>query len=160
MTRSPAKASAEEVICTNRRARHEYTIEETLEAGIVLTGSEVKSLRQRKANLQDSYARVIRGEAMLLNAHVSPYSPASQFNQSPTRPRKLLLHKKEISRIIGKVQQRGLTVIPLRLYFKKGLAKVELAIARGKKLYDKRESLKRKDVEREMARSMRAARSA
>lgn len=148
------KESGEENICTNRRARHEYTIEETIEAGLVLKGSEVKSLREGKANLQDSYARIEKGEALLLNAHVNPYSASSQFNHSPTRPRKLLLHKKELSRLVGKVKEKGLTLVPLRLYFKNGIAKVELALARGKKMYDKRESLKKKEMQREMERSV------
>ena len=145
-----------QIICTNRRALHEYTIEETIEAGLMLRGSEVKSLRQGKANLQDSYARIERGEASLLNAHVSSYSASSQLDLSPTRPRKLLLHRRELDRLGGKVQQKGLTLVPLRLYFKDGLAKVELALARGKKLHDKRQTLKKRDHEREMERSLRS----
>jgi SsrA-binding protein len=144
----------EKSVCVNRRARHDYFIEETYEAGLVLRGSEVKSLREGKANLKDSHARILKGEAFLLNAHISPYAAANQFNHEPTRTRKLLLHKKEIRRLSGKVKERGLTLIPLRLYFKSGRAKVELGLARGKKLYDKRESLRRKVAQREVERSL------
>ncbi|MDP6560527.1 MAG: SsrA-binding protein SmpB [Candidatus Binatia bacterium] len=145
-------------ICVNRRARHDYFIEETFEAGLVLVGSEVKSLRDGKAHLKDSHARIGRGEAFLFNAHINPYAAASGLNHEPTRSRKLLLHKKEIRRLTGKVKERGLTLVPLRLYFKKGRAKVELALARGKKRYDKRESLKRKDMQREVERSLKTRR--
>jgi SsrA-binding protein len=147
------KEGGDEIICTNRRARHEYTIEETFEAGLVLKGSEVKSLREGKANLQDSYAHIEHGEALLLNAHVSPYFASSRFNHSPRRARKLLLHKRELLRLIGRVKQKGLTLVPLRLYFKNGIAKVELALARGKKIHDKRDALKKKVMEREIERS-------
>jgi SsrA-binding protein len=146
----------EKNVSVNRRAGHDYFIEETYEAGLVLTGSEVKSLRDGKANLKDSYARLLKGEAFLLNAHISPYSPANRFNHEPTRTRKLLLHRREIQRLTGKVKERGLTLIPLRLYFKNGRAKVELALARGKKLYDKRETLRRKAAEREVERSLKS----
>ncbi len=149
-------AQEEKVICVNRKARHDYFIDETYEAGLVLKGSEVKSLREGKANLKDSYARVVRGEAFLHNAHISPYSAANQFNHEPTRTRKLLLHKQEIHRLSAKVAERGLTLIPLRLYFKQGKAKVELGVARGKKLYDKRETLRRKEAQREVERSLRS----
>lgn len=150
-----AKAE-EKVVCVNRKARHDYFIEETYEAGLVLLGSEVKSLREGKANLKDSYARILKGEAFLLNAHVSPYPGANRFNHDPTRTRKLLLHSREIERLTGKVNQRGLTLIPLKLYFKKGRAKVELGLARGKKLYDKRETLRRKAARREVERSLKS----
>ena len=156
MTPTSKKDDAVKMICINRRARHEYTIEETVEAGLVLRGSEVKSLREGKANLSDSYARIERGEANLLNAHVSPYSSSSELDLSPTRPRKLLLHKRELDRLTGKVQQKGLTLVPLRLYFKGGLAKVELALARGKKLHDKRQTLRERAHEREMERSLKS----
>jgi SsrA-binding protein len=146
----------EKNVCVNRKARHDYFIEETYEAGLVLTGSEVKSLRDGKANLKDSYARLLKGEAVLLNAHISPYPAANRFNHEPTRTRKLLLHKQEIRRLTGKVKERGLTLVPLRLYFKNGRAKVELALARGKKLYDKRETLRRKAAEREVERSLKS----
>jgi SsrA-binding protein len=146
--------SEEKVICVNRRARHDYFIEETYEAGLVLQGSEVKSLREGKANLSDSYARIMRGECVLLNAHINPYDAASRSNHEPTRTRKLLLHKQEIRRLAGKVQQKGLTLVPLRLYFKDGRAKVELGLAKGKKLYDKRETLRKKAAQREVERSL------
>ncbi|MBI4489553.1 MAG: SsrA-binding protein SmpB [Deltaproteobacteria bacterium] len=146
----------EKAICVNRKARHDYFIEETYEAGLVLRGSEVKSLRDGKANLKDSYARILKGEAFLLNAHISPYPAANQFNHEPTRNRKLLLHKQEIRRLTGKVMERGLTLIPLKLYFKDGRAKVELGLARGKKLYDKRETLRRKVAQREIERSLKS----
>ena len=141
-------------ICVNRKARHDYFIEETYEAGLVLLGSEVKSLREGKANLKDSYARIVNGEAILLNVHISPYRNAHPFNHDPTRTRKLLLHKRETRRLTGKTKERGLTLIPLRLYFKDGKAKVELGLARGKKLYDKREVLRKKAAAREVERSL------
>lgn len=146
----------EKVVCVNRKARHDYSILETYEAGLVLQGSEVKSLREGKANLKDSYARLLKGEAFLLNAHISPYAAANQFNHEPTRTRKLLLHGREIRRLAGRVQQRGLTLIPLRLYFKNGKAKVELGLAQGKKLYDKREALRKKAAQREVERSLKS----
>ena len=146
--------SGEKSICVNRRARFDYHIEETYEAGIVLTGGEVKSLREGRANLKDSYGRVDKGELFLLNAHISNYEPAHYFNVDPTRTRKLLMHKKEILRLMGKVQEQGLTLIPLRLYFKNGRAKVELALARGKKMYDKRETTREREVKRDIARAM------
>ena len=127
------------VVATNRKARHDYHIEETYEAGLVLTGTEVKSIRQGRLNLKDSFARVEDGEVFLYNMHVSPYSHGNRWNHEPTRTRKLLLHKGEIRRLVGKVQQQGLTLVPLRVYFTpKGRAKVEIALARGKKLWDKR----------------------
>jgi SsrA-binding protein len=150
-------ASAEDRnICVNRRARHDYFIEETFEAGMVLAGSEVKSLRDGRANLKDSYVRILKGEAVLLNAHISPYPAANQFNHDPTRARKLLLHKREIRRLAGKISERGLTLIPLRLYFKKGRVKAELGLARGKKLYDKRDTLRKRAVRREVERSLKS----
>jgi SsrA-binding protein len=147
--------TGEKTICVNRRARHDYTIEEAYEAGLVLTGGEVKSLREGRANLKDSYGRIDKGEAFLLNAHISTYGPAHYFNTDPTRMRKLLLHKKEIMRLMGKVREQGLTLVPLRLYFKNGRAKVELALAKGKKLYDKRAAIREREVKRDIARAMR-----
>jgi SsrA-binding protein len=141
-------------IAVNRRARHEYAIEETFEAGIALVGSEVKALRQGKANLKDSYGRIERDEVWLWNAHISPYGPASQFGHEPTRTRKLLLHRDEIARLTGKVKERGLTLVPLRLYFKNGRAKVELGLARGKKQHDKRDAIKEREVRREIDRAL------
>jgi len=146
--------SDEKNICLNRRARFDYHIEEVYEAGIVLTGGEVKSLREGRANLKDSYGRVDKGELVLFNAHISNYEPAHYFNVEPTRTRKLLMHKREIMRLMGKVQEQGLTLIPLRLYFKKGYAKVELALARGKKLYDKRSTIREREVKRDIERGM------
>lgn len=151
----PKPPSDEKTICVNRKARFDFNIEETYEAGLALTGGEVKSLREGRANLKDSYGRVERGEAVLLNAHISNYEPAHYFNVDPTRTRKLLMHKKEIMRLMGKVQEQGLTLIPLRLYFKKGRVKVELALARGKKLYDKRATIREREVQRDIERAMR-----
>ena len=149
-------SSDEKIVCLNRQARHNYFIDEIYEAGLVLVGSEVKSLRDGKANLVDSYAQIRHGEAFLINAHISPYAGANQFNHEPTRIRKLLLHAREIERLTGKTKERGLTLIPLKLYFKGGRAKVELGLARGKKLYDKRETLRRKVAEREVERSLKS----
>src|SRR3954471_21552811 len=146
---------AKESIARNKRARHDYHILDTWEAGVVLTGSEVKSLRNGKANIADSYAIVRDGEVFLLNLHISPYEQASYFNHEPTRTRKLLLHRKEIRKMIGAVERQGLTLIPLELYFKRGKAKVALALGKGKKLYDKRADEKRRDDEGDMQRAVR-----
>lgn len=154
-----ARETAQKNVTVNRRARREYFIDESFEAGMVLLGSEVKSLRDGRANLADSYARIDKGQVVLVNSHISPYPAANVFNHEPTRARKLLLHKREISRLMGKVKERGLTLVPLRLYFKEGKAKVELGLARGKKLYDKRAAVKEKMVRREMERSMKSRRS-
>lgn len=145
----------EKIITTNRKARHDYEILETMEAGIVLQGTEVKSLREGRANLKDSYATVKDGEVFLLNAHISPYKHGNINNHEPTRTRKLLLHKKEIRRLIGKVQEKGLTLVPLKMYFKNGKVKVELALARGKKIYDKRKDMAKRDAELEIKRHLR-----
>jgi len=143
-------------VVENRKARHDYFIEETIEAGIALMGSEIKSMRAGRANLRESYVRIENGEAWLLNAHISPWPQAGiYFNHEPTRPRKLLLHRDEIENLRGKVEQKGLTLVPLKIYFVRGKAKVEVAVARGKKLYDKREALAERDSEREIARAMR-----
>ena len=150
-----AEQSTKQIVARNKRARHDYHILETWEAGIVLTGTEVKSLRDGKANLSDSYAIVSGGEIFLLNLHISPYEQGNQFNHDPTRTRKLLLHKKEIRRLIGAVERQGLTLIPLDLYFKRGVAKVTLALGKGKKLHDKRADERRREDEREMARAAR-----
>ena len=147
------EAPKKESIARNKRASHDYHILETWEAGLVLTGSEVKSLRNGRANIGDAYAILNAGEVYLLNLHISPYEQASYFNHEPTRTRKLLLHKKEIKKMIGSVERKGLTLIPLELYFKKGKAKVALGLGQGKKLHDKRADLKKKDDEREMARA-------
>jgi len=144
-----------EPIARNRRARHDYQILDTWEAGIVLTGSEVKSLREGKANISDAYGIVQGGEVHLLNLHISPYEKASHFNHEPTRTRKLLLHRREIRKMIGAVERQGLTLVPLELYFKKGMVKVALGLGRGKKLYDKRADEKKRDDDREMQRAVR-----
>ena len=156
MANKKPDASGEKIVCVNRQARHNYFIDETYEAGLVLLGSEVKSLRDGKANLVDSYAQIRNGEAFLINTHIGPYAGANQFNHEPTRTRKLLLHAREIERLTGKTKERGLTLIPLKVYFKNGRAKVELGLARGKKLYDKRETLRRKVAQREVERSLKA----
>lgn len=141
-------------LVTNRKARHNFHILETYEAGIALVGTEVKSLREGKGNLQDSFARIENGELFLYNMHISPYEKGNIYNKDPRRTRKLLMHKREIYRLAGKVQEKGLTLIPLSLYLKNGIVKVELALAKGKALYDKRESIKRKTVKREMERAL------
>ena len=143
-------------IARNKRARHDYQLLESWEAGLVLTGTEVKSLREGKANLTDAYAIVKDGEVFLLNLHISPYEQGNQFNHEPTRTRKLLLNRREIRRMIGAVERQGLTLIPLELYFRKGRAKVALALGKGKKLHDKRADEKKRDDVREMSRVARA----
>ena len=140
------------VACTNKKARRDYDIDETLEAGIVLWGNEVKSLRDARANLMDAYAWVQEGEVWLSGLHVSPYSHTRIEEQDPTRDRKLLLHAKEIKRLAVKIQEKGYTVVPLRIYFKRGIAKVEIGLGKGKKLYDKREDVKKADARREIER--------
>ncbi|MCF8722024.1 SsrA-binding protein [Nitrospina gracilis] len=142
------------IICQNKKARHDYFIEETMEAGLALMGTEVKSLRDGRANLADSYAWVEQNEVFLHNCHISPYTPATQFNHDPMRKRKLLLHRKEINRLIGASNEKGYSLIPLKIYFKNGIAKVELAIAKGKKQHDKRESIKKREVDREIRKAM------
>jgi SsrA-binding protein len=143
------------IIAVNKRARFDYHISETLEAGLVLQGTEVKSLREGRVNLLDAYADVQEGEVFLLHAHINQYEQGNRFNHDPERPRKLLLHKQEIKRLLGKTQEKGLTLIPTRMYFTHGKAKVELGLAKGKKQYDKREDLKRRTAQRDMARAMR-----
>ncbi|SRR5581483_1837351 len=145
-------------IATNRRARHEYEILETVEAGLVLRGTEVKSLRAGQVNFKDGYATVRNGEAWLVGCHISPYSHGTDANHDPQRDRKLLLHGREIARLAGKIAERGLTLVPLRIYFKGGRAKLELGLARGKKLHDKRSALREREVRREMDRAVRAGR--
>ncbi len=140
------------IVCQNKKAYFDYEILESMEAGIVLLGTEVKSLREGRANLKDSYAKIRKGELYLQGFHISPYTHASYNNHEPERVRKLLLHAREISRLAGKTQEKGLALIPLKVYFKGGKVKVELGLARGKKLYDKRESLKKKQEAREMSR--------
>jgi len=147
-----------QVVATNRRARYEYEILDTYEAGLVLLGPEVKSLRAGRANLSDAYAIIRGGQAWLLSAHISPYTQASRDNPEPRRERKLLLHKAEISRLQGRVVEKGLTLVPLELYFKDGRAKVRIGLARGKRQYDKRESIRRREQDREMERATRRGR--
>jgi SsrA-binding protein len=142
------------MVATNRKARHEYQILDTWEAGMVLKGSEVKSLRDGKVGFQDAFARIENGEVWLYSLHISPYEQANRFNHDPMRPRKLLLHGHEIRKLVGKVEEKGLTLIPLDIYFRRGHAKVTLALARGKQLHDKREKLKRKTQEMEARRAI------
>lgn len=142
------------VVATNRKAYHDYHIEETHEAGIVLTGTEIKSVRAGSINLRDSYAHVRNGELWMLNVHIAPYEPASRQNADPYRDRKLLLHRGEIIRLMGRAQEKGLTLVPLRLYLKKNRAKVEIGLVRGKKLYDKREAIAKRESAREIQRAM------
>lgn len=143
-------------VAMNRQARHNYFIQETYETGIVLTGTEVKSLRQGKGNLQDSYAQITGNEVFLYNCHISPYDFGNRFNHDPLRARKLLMHREEIRRLFSKVREQGLTLVPLSMYFdERGRVKVELALAKGKKLYDKRQDMAKEDAAREMARAMR-----
>ncbi len=147
--------SAIRVIATNRKAYHDYHLEQTFEAGIALTGSEIKSVRAGRVNLRDSFVQIRDGEAWLVDAHIAQYEQASRENHEPKRDRKLLLHKQEIARLAGRVQEKGYTIVPLRMYLKGNLAKVEIALARGKRLYDKREAIAKRDSEREMEREWR-----
>ena len=156
MSKGSKPESEVESIAKNRQARHDYAIIDSWEAGIVLTGTEVKALREGKANISDAYGIVRNGEIFLLNLHISPYERGGYVNHDPTRTRKLLLHRKEIRRLIGAVEREGLTLVPLELYFKKGKAKVALALGKGKKLHDKRETERQKDADREVARALRA----
>lgn len=149
-----SEGDGRKVVCKNRRAWHEYEILETVEAGMVLVGTEVKSLREGRVNLKDSYAKVEGEEVFLVDAHISPYSHGNIMNHDPLRRRKLLLHKKEIRRLGGKVQERGLTLIPLQIYFEGGRAKVELGLAKGKRLYDKRAAIKKRDERRDLQREL------
>jgi len=144
----------EKLICNNKKAYHDFFIEEKFEAGMVLSGTEVKSLRMGKANLNDAFAQIRSGEAFLNNLHISPYEFGNRENHDPDRARKLLLHKKEIVKLFSKIREQGYTLIPLRLYFKEGMVKAELGLAKGKKLYDKREDLKQKDHKREIAQAL------
>lgn len=140
------------VLTQNRKAYHDYEILETYEAGIVLTGTEVKSCKNGQVNLKDSHIRVVNGEAFLLNAHISPYEQGNYTNHEPTRTRKLLLHKREINKLAGKVQEKGLTLVPLKMYLKKNRIKLEIALAKGKKVHDKRDEIRKKDLEKEFSR--------
>lgn len=149
-----AEDRGRKIVARNRKARHEYEILETYEAGIVLRGPEVKSVRAGNIAFRDAFARLEGGEILLYNLHISPYEPATNQNEDPTRVRKLLLHKQEIRRMVGKVEEKGLTLIPLDIYFARGFAKVTIALARGRKLYDKRDKLKKQTQEREAQRAV------
>ncbi|MCS1352185.1 SsrA-binding protein SmpB [Mechercharimyces sp. CAU 1602] len=142
------------VIAQNRKARHDYLIEETFEAGLVLTGTEIKSIRQGRVNLKDSHALVSGGEVKLVNMHISPFEQGNRFNHDPTRTRKLLLHKKEINKLIGLIKQKGYTLIPLDLHLRNGYAKIQLALAKGKKTHDKRQAVAKRDADREIRRQL------
>jgi len=154
VSKKKAKAKTNGAVASNPKARHDYEILETLEAGVVLTGSEVKSLRGGTASLRESFAIIRDGEPLLIGMHISPYAQAGYAGHDPTRTRKLLLHKGEIQRLVGKTAERGLTLVPLRVYFSHGLAKVELGLARGKRTYDRRESLKERDAQMQIDRAM------
>ncbi|MBP2240337.1 SsrA-binding protein [Cytobacillus eiseniae] len=142
-------------IAQNKKAYHDFTIEETYEAGIVLQGTEIKSIRQGKVNLKESYARIDKGEVFVIGMHVSPYEQGNRYNHDPLRERKLLLHNKEISKLIGETKEIGYSLVPLKLYLKNGYAKILLGLAKGKKKYDKREDLKKKEAKREVERAFR-----
>ena len=147
--------AGEKLVASNRRAHHNFDILETYEAGLVLQGTEVKSLRDSRADLKESYARIDGDEAWLLGLHISPYAQGNLANHDPLRPRKLLLHRGEINRLLGKIMEKGLTLVPLRLYFKQGRAKVELGLARGRKTLDKRHAIREREERREVARALR-----
>jgi SsrA-binding protein len=150
----PKVRSGDRVVAKNRKARHEFHVLQTWEAGLVLQGTEVKSLRDGKANLADAYARIDAGELWLYNMHVSPYEAGNRFNHDPLRRRKLLMHRSELRRLVGEVEQKGLTLVPLDVHFSGGIAKVDLALVRGKKLHDKRDTLRERAVARDMERGI------
>jgi SsrA-binding protein len=153
----PEKTAAQPTLADNRKARHDYFIEETYEAGIVLSGSEIKSVRAGRCNLRGGYARIQNREIWLYDVHISPYEQSgTHFNHEPTRPRKLLLHRREISRILGQVERQGYTIVPLRVYLKGRVAKLELGLAKGKKLYDKRSDIADRDAKRSIDRIMKS----
>lgn len=157
MPRKPNKKEQDEgiqIICRNRRAFHEYAVEDTLECGLVLTGTEVKSLREGAGGLEDAYAKIEDGEVWLIGSDIPEYSMGNRMNHKPKRPRKLLLHRREIDKFAGKASQRGFTLVPLKMYFKNGRAKVELAVARGKQLHDKRQAAKKADAQKEIRRAI------
>ncbi len=141
-------------IATNKKAFHDYHIEEAMEAGLVLTGTEIKSIRLGRVNLREAYARVDKGEAWLVNAHIAQYPAGNRYNHEPTRTRKILLHRKELSSLMGKVRQKGYTLVPLKLYLKRGYAKIELGLGRGKHEWDKRDSIAERDAQRDIERAM------
>ncbi len=143
------------IVAKNKKATHDYFIEDTYEAGLVLTGTEIKSIRSGKANLKDSFARISNGEVFIHNMHISPFDHGNRFNHEPTRARKLLLHKEEINKLIGLTKEKGYSLVPLKLYLRNGFAKIDIALAKGKKLHDKREAIAKKDANREIARALR-----
>ena len=147
------------VVAQNKKARHDYTIVDTIEAGLVLTGTEIKSVRAARINLKDGYAQIKKGEAWLVNVHIAPYEEGNIWNQDPTRTRKLLLHKKHIAKLEGEVKGTGMTLVPLKVYIKDGFAKVLIGLAKGKHDYDKRESIKRREQDRDVKRTMKAINS-
>ena len=147
------------VVAQNKKARHDYTIVDTIEAGLVLTGTEIKSVRAARINLKDGYAQIKKGEAWLVNVHIAPYEEGNIWNQDPTRTRKLLLHKKQIAKLEGEVKGTGMTLVPLKVYLKDGFAKVLIGLAKGKHDYDKRESIKRREQDRDLKRTMKAINS-
>jgi SsrA-binding protein len=149
-----ASRNPQGLVAENRKARHDFFVEESLEAGLALVGTEVKSLRDHRVNLRDSYARIKNGEAFLHGVHIGAYAPAGQFSHAETRPRKLLMHRREIDRLWGRVRERGYSLVPLKIYFKDGRAKVEIALAKGKRLYDKRAAIARKTSRREIERTL------
>ena len=155
MSKRDGTSRAHRTLAENRKARHDYTIEETYEAGVALTGTEIKSIRAGRINLRDSYAQVKGGEMWLFNVYIAPYDQAGYVSHDPMRPRKLLLHRKEINRLAGAVTEKGLALIPLRVYLKDNRAKIELALARGKKSYDKRDAIAERDSKREVERALR-----
>ena len=149
---------AEKIVTLNRKAYHDYLILKSVEAGIVLTGTEIKSIRAGRVNIRDAYAKAEKGELWLMNAHIAQYPGGNRYNHEPTRPRKLLLHQREIDDLSSEVERKGYTLVPLKLYLKKGIAKVELGLARGKKQYDKREAIARRDDQRQMQRALKERR--
>ncbi|MDB5060008.1 MAG: smpB [Chloroflexi bacterium] len=153
---APKQQPVEQTVAGNRRVYHDYFVDETMEAGLVLTGTEVKSVRAGRVNLREAYARIDKGEAWLWNAHISPYDHGNRFNHEPQRTRKLLLHRNEIVRLNTAMKKKGYTLVPVRIYFKRNHAKVELGLARGKKLYDKRDSIAERDSKRDIERAMRS----
>ncbi len=143
----------DKTVAVNRRARHEYEVDETLEAGLVLSGTEIKSIRAGRVNLAEAYARIERGEAWLIGAHIAPYEQGNRNNHEPTRTRKLLMHRDQIAELVGRTQAKGYTLVPLKLYIRNGMAKLELGVARGKKAHDKRRAIAERDMRRELERS-------
>ncbi len=158
MAKQSGNKTGEKTLVQNRKARHDYFIEETMQAGLELVGTEVKSIRAGKANLKDCYVQVQNGEAFVVNMHISPYDAGNRFNHEPLRRRRLLLHRREIMRLAGLVQQQGYSLVPLRLYLVRGYVKMDVAVAKGKKLYDKRHDIAKRDAQRDMERHLKGSR--